>query len=95
MFLYIFLKNWLGHPWNTSSSYEKDLWQSRVRKEGIGSKGYTEPLYSNILSMLQCLEYSLELTLQKAKNIKWSSSNGKAQLWHMYQKQGALFSLAF
>lgn len=48
-------------------------------------------VYINILSMLQCLGYSLERTLQRAKNTKWSSSNRESQLWHMHQKQELYF----
>ena len=62
-----------------------------MRKESIRCREYTELLYITILSMLQCLGYSLALTLQKAKNIKWSSSNREAQLWHMHQKQELYF----
>lgn len=54
----------------TPSPCEKDSWWNAGRKERIWCREYTELLYINILSMLQCLGYSLALTLQKAKNIK-------------------------
>lgn len=50
---------------------EKIFGQSSVKKgSSIWCKEYTDPLYISILSMGQCLGYSLELTIQKAKNIK-------------------------